>query len=182
MDKRKLCRVTDRRGDERNRGRYLMDYSRQYGEPYRVEDKAREHMAKRRTIMLKTGIKGHQEAVVTQEMTAKNVGSGVMDVLATPSMLALMEKTAFMSVSEYLNPGCGTVGTSVNIQHTASTPVGMKITCNSELVEVEGRKLIFSVEAFDEVGPIGKGIHERFIVENEKFQQKTDNKFNKVSE
>ncbi|CDB90333.1 MAG: thioesterase family protein [Christensenellales bacterium] len=129
--------------------------------------------------MLKTGIKGHQELVVTQELTAKNMGSGVMDVFATPAMLALMEKTAFTSVAEYLNEGCGSVGTKVDIEHVASSPVGMKITCDSELIEIEGRKLVFKVEAYDEKGLIGKGTHERFIVENKKFQEKTDNKLAK---
>lgn len=129
--------------------------------------------------MLKTGIKGHQELVVTQELTAKNMGSGVMDVFATPAMLALMEKTAFTSVAEYLNEGCGSVGTKVDIEHVASSPVGIKITCDSELIEVEGRKLVFKVEAYDEKGLIGKGTHERFIVENKKFQEKTDNKLAK---
>ena len=129
--------------------------------------------------MLKTGIKGHQELVVTQELTAKNMGSGVMDVFATPAMLALMEKTAFTSVAEYLNEGCGSVGTKVDIEHVASSPVEMKITCDSELIEIEGRKLVFKVEAYDEKGLIGKGTHERFIVENKKFQEKTDNKLAK---
>lgn len=129
--------------------------------------------------MLKTGIKGHQELVVTQELTAKNMGSGVMDVFATPAMLALMEKTAFTSVAEYLNEGCGSVGTKVDIEHVASSPVGMKITCDSELIEIEGRKLVFKEEAYDEKGLIGKGTHERFIVENKKFQEKTDNKLAK---
>ena len=129
--------------------------------------------------MLKTGSKGHQELVVTQELTAKNMGSGVMDVFATPAMLALMEKTAFTSVAEYLNEGCGSVGTKVDIEHVASSPVGMKITCDSELIEIEGRKLVFKVEAYDEKGLIGKGTHERFIVENKKFQEKTDNKLAK---
>lgn len=129
--------------------------------------------------MLKTGVKGHQELVVTQELTAKNMGSGVMDVFATPAMLALMEKTAFTSVAEYLNEGCGSVGTKVDIEHVASSPVGMKITCDSELIEIEGRKLVFKVEAYDEKGLIGKGTHERFIVENKKFQEKTDNKLAK---
>lgn len=129
--------------------------------------------------MLKTGIKGHQELVVTQELTAKNMGSGVMDVFATPAMLALMEKTAFTSVAEYLNEGCDSVGTKVDIEHVASSPVGMKITCDSELIEIEGRKLVFKVEAYDEKGLIGKGTHERFIVENKKFQEKTDNKLAK---
>lgn len=129
-----------------------------------------------RVKMLETGIKGHQEITVTQELTAKNMGSGVMDVFATPAMLALMEKTAFTSVMPYLNEGCGSVGTKVEIDHVASSPVGMKITCDSELIGIEGRKLIFKVEAYDSKGLIGKGIHERFIVESEKFQEKTNKK------
>lgn len=129
--------------------------------------------------MLKTGIKGHQEMMVTNDFTAKTMGSGVMDVYATPAMLALMEKTAFTSVAPYLDEGCGTVGIKVEIEHVASSPVGMKITCDSELTAMEGRKLIFSVEAFDEKGLIGKGIHERFIIESEKFQEKTDRKLEK---
>lgn len=126
--------------------------------------------------MLKPGIKGHQEMIVTNDFTAKTMGSGVMDVYATPAMLALMEKTAFTSVAPYLDEGCGTVGIKVEIEHVASSPVGMKITCDSELTAVEGRKLIFSVEAFDEKGLIGKGTHERFLIESEKFQEKTDRK------
>lgn len=126
--------------------------------------------------MLETGIKGHQEIIVTQELTAKNMGSGVMDVFATPAMLALMEKTAFMSVMPHLNEGCGSVGTKVEIEHIASSPVGMKITCDSELVGIEGRKLVFKVEAYDSKGLIGKGTHERFIIESAKFQEKADKK------
>lgn len=116
---------------------------------------------------------------MTQSDTAKAVGSGLMDVFATPAMLALMEKTAFMSVLPELQEGCGTVGTKVEIEHVASSPVGMKITCDSELVEIEGRKLIFRVEASDEKGLIGKGTHERFIIETEKFQEKTNKKAQK---
>ena len=126
--------------------------------------------------MLEVGIKGHQEMVVTDRYTAKTMGSGVMDVFATPAMLALMEKTAFMSVADKLNEGCGTVGTKVEIEHVASSPIGMKITCDSKLVAVEGRKLVFSVEAYDAKGLIGKGTHERFIIESKKFQEKTDRK------
>ena len=110
--------------------------------------------------MLEVGLKGHQEMTVTDQFTAKTMGSGVMDVFATPAMLALMEKTAFMSVAEHLNEGCGTVGTRVEIELTA----------------IEGRKLVFKVEAYDSKGLIGKGTHERFIIESEKFQEKTNRK------
>ena len=126
--------------------------------------------------MLEVGLKGHQEMTVTDQFTAKTMGSGVMDVFATPAMLALMEKTAFMSVAEHLNEGCGTVGTRVEIEHVASSPIGMKITCDSELTAIEGRKLVFKVEVYDSKGLIGKGTHERFIIESEKFQEKTNRK------
>lgn len=130
--------------------------------------------------MLKVGIKGRQEMVVTESDTAKAVGSGLMDVFATPAMLALMEKTAFMSVLPELQEGCGTVGIRVDIEHMAPSPVGMKIQCDSELVAIEGRKLIFHVEASDEQGLIGRGTHERFLIETEKFQEKTDKKISSL--
>lgn len=176
-------RVIDMTGDYRSKGRYLMDYSPRYQPAGDITERARHHVeqicGKRMRgegSMLEVGIKGHQEMTVTEELTAKAVGSGVMDVFATPAMLALMEKTAFTSVAEHLPPGCGTVGTKVDIEHVASSPVGMKITCDSELTAVEGRKLVFRVEAYDEKGLIGRGTHERFIVESQKFQEKTNRK------
>ena len=126
--------------------------------------------------MLETGIKGEQKVEVVYENTATAVGSGVLEVFATPCMIALMEKTAWMSVAPYLEEGSGTVGTLLNVKHTAPTPVGMKVTCETELIEVDGRRLVFSVKASDETGVIGEGTHERFIIQNEKFQSKADAK------
>ena len=97
-------------------------------------------------------------------------------VFATPAMIALMENTAFESVASELEEGSGTVGTALDIKHVSATPVGMKVTCESELVKVDGRALTFSVKAFDEAGLIGEGTHERFIVFEEKFQKKADDK------
>ena len=119
--------------------------------------------------MLKEGVKGTQEIMVT----------GALDVFATPAMIALMEKTAWESVQPYLEEGSGTVGTLMNVKHVAASPVGMKITCETELTKVDGRALTFSVKAFDEAGLIGEGEHERFIVYNEKFQAKADAKLEK---
>ena len=127
--------------------------------------------------MLKEGVKGTQEIMVTEENTAKVMGSGALDVFATPAMIALMEKTAWESV--HLEEGSGTVGTLMNVKHVAASPVGMKITCETELTKVDGRALTFSVKAFDEAGLIGEGEHERFIVYNEKFQAKADAKLEK---
>ena len=122
--------------------------------------------------MLKEGVKGTQEIMATEENTAKVMGSGALDVFATPAMIALMEKTAWESVQPYLEEGSGTVGTLMNVKHVAASPVGMKITCETELTKVDGR-------AFDEAGLIGEGEHERFIVYNEKFQAKADAKLAK---
>ncbi|MFG6384801.1 MAG: thioesterase family protein [Lachnospiraceae bacterium] len=126
--------------------------------------------------MLKAGIKGRQELIVTLEDTAKVHKSGTLDVLATPRMAALMEETAWKSIVSDLEEGMGTVGTKLNIEHTAPTPIGMRVWCETVLTEVEGRKLTFSVSVFDETGKIGEGLHERFIIEEAKFQKKADNK------
>lgn len=129
--------------------------------------------------MLEAGIKGTKEIMVTNENTAKTMGSGTLDVFATPAMIALMENTAYESVASELEERSGTVGTALNVKHVAATPVGMKVTCETELIKVDGRALTFSVKAFDEKGLIGEGEHERFIVFNEKFQAKADAKLEK---
>lgn len=129
--------------------------------------------------MLKPGIKGYQEVVVTKELTAARMGSGVLEVFATPAMIALMEQTAYKSVEPYLEEDSGSVGTSLHISHVAASPVGMTIHCESELIEVDGRRLVFHVKAFDQDGLIGEGTHERFVVINDKFQRKADAKLNK---
>lgn len=122
--------------------------------------------------MITTGIKGHLEQVVTPEMSAARVGSGLVDVFATPMMVALMERTCNDSVVPHLDEGQGTVGTLVNITHTAATPVGMRVWCDTELVEVDRRRLVFRVKAFDECGEIGEGTHERFIIDSARFEAK----------
>lgn len=126
--------------------------------------------------MLTIGIKGTQSVTVTNDNTAAAMGSGTLAVFATPAMIALMEKTAYISVQDSLDEGMGSVGTLLNVKHVAATPVCMQVTCESELVEVDGRRLVFTVKAYDEVGLIGEGTHERFIVQNEKFLAKTNAK------
>ena len=100
----------------------------------------------------------------------------MLDVYATPAMIALMEGCASQSVAPYLDEGCGTVGTAVNIRHLAATPIGMKVYCESILTEVDGRRLLFNVKAYDETGLIGEGTHERFIINSEKFFAKVNAK------
>lgn len=126
--------------------------------------------------MLEIGITGEQSVIVTEALTAKVVGSGTLDVYATPSMIALVEKTAMQSVIPHLEPGTGKVGTALNVQHLAPTPVGMRVTAKTELVEIDRRRLVFSVEVYDEAGMIGKGTHERFVIDEAKFQAKADAK------
>lgn len=104
--------------------------------------------------------------------TAAVYGSGLLDVLSTPAMIALMEQTAMRAVEACLNEGEGTVGTEVNVKHLKATPVGKNVTCTATLTEVNGRRLLFHVEASDDTGKIGEGLHERFIIENDKFMAK----------
>ena len=122
--------------------------------------------------MLSKGIKGTGERLVTEENTAKALGSGEPEVLATPAMIALIEETAWKSVAGELGEGEGTVGTGLNISHVSATPVGKKISCETELLEVDGRRLVFKALVSDEAGKIGEGTHERFIVDNERFMKK----------
>ena len=124
--------------------------------------------------MLETGIKGTRTVTVNEDNTAKAMGSGTLDVFATPALIALMEETCWRSVANELEKGSGTVGTLLEIKHTAPTPVGMKVTCESTLTEVDGRRLVFEVIARDAKGVVGEGKHERFVVQNEKFQVKAN--------
>ena len=126
--------------------------------------------------MIEKGILGHREEMVTPDLTADRIGSGLVQVFATPMLVALMEQTCNESVTPLLEAGQGTVGTHIDISHSAATPVGMKVWCDSELVEVDRRRLVFTVKAFDECGPIGEGRHERFIIDSAKFQAKIDAK------
>ena len=126
--------------------------------------------------MLETGIKGTRTVTVNEANTAKTMGSGTLDVFATPALIALMEETCWRSVADHLEEGSGTVGTLLEIKHTAPTPVGMDVTCESELVEVDGRRLVFAVQAHDAKGLVGEGRHERFVIQNEKFQAKANAK------
>lgn len=121
-------------------------------------------MCQSQIMELKVGIKGFEKERVTDDLTATAYGSGLVDVFATPAMIALMEKTCQRSVQPLLPEGHITLGTIVNIKHVKATPVGLMIKCTSELISVDGRKLTFSVCASDEYGLIGEGLHERFIV------------------
>ena len=125
---------------------------------------------------LHIGIRGREETVVTEALLASNVGSGLVRVFATAMMIALIEKAAVYSVEPYLAPGQGTVGVHVDVSHCSATPLGMRVWAETELVEIDRRRLVFRVAAYDERGLIGEGRHERFIIESERFQAKADAK------
>lgn len=126
--------------------------------------------------MLEVGIRCEKKVMVTEENTADKMGSGLLPVFATPAMISLMEDAASSSVLPYLEEGMGTVGISLNVKHTAATPIGMQVRCESELMEIDRKRLVFQVTAYDELGEIGSGIHERFIIDNEKFMEKANAK------
>lgn len=128
---------------------------------------------------METNITATQTMVVTQEDTALHVGSGTLPVLATPRMIAFMEKTACMLVQPSLTDGQTTVGTQVQVRHIAATPVGMEITCTATLMEIDRKRLLFRVEASDSHGQIGEGTHERFIVDSERFLSRAQEKSTK---
>lgn len=125
-------------------------------------------------VMMQVGITGKQTITVTEERTAAAMGSGTLPVFATPAMIALMENTASESVAGELEDGQGTVGTLINVKHVAATPVGVEVTCETKLVEVDRKRLVFEVKAYDAAGVIGEGTHERFIIDNEKFMARAE--------
>lgn len=118
---------------------------------------------------LQSGIKNEKSIVVTDELTASKVGSGLLPVYATPCMIALMENTCADCVQPYMQEGDGTVGTSVDIKHVSATPVGKTVRCECTLTEINGKKLVFEVNAYDDKGLIGTGTHKRAIINNEAF-------------
>lgn len=125
---------------------------------------------------LTPGLKGATEILVGTRDTAPHVGSGKVKVLATPVMVNMMEEAALNAVEGLLPAGHQTVGTRLDITHTAATPVGMKVVATAELVSVDGRKLIFRVSARDEKEAIGEGMHERIVVNVARFDKRAQDK------
>ena len=128
---------------------------------------------------LSRGVRGAQQETVTEKNIASALGSGGLAVYATPCMITLMEYCAMESVRPYLPQGSSTVGTRLDIKHLAATPIGMMVRCETELIEVDRRRLVFLCRAFDEAGLIGEGTQERFIVDDEKFMEKVSQKIRK---
>ena len=122
------------------------------------------------------GLKGRAETQVTQANTATAACSGALPVFGTPFMCALMEEAAWKSIAPFLEEGQSTVGTKLDITHDSATPVGMKVWAESEVTQVDGKRLVLKVAAYDEKGLIGQGTHERFIITNERFLAKAARK------
>jgi fluoroacetyl-CoA thioesterase len=120
-------------------------------------------------MALTVGMKGDALTTVVHENTAAAVGAGGVEVFGTPMMVALMENAAWQAVIDSLDEGQVTVGTTVNIRHLAATPIGQQVRATAELIQIDGRRLLFNVEAYDERQKIGDGQHERYIVDLDRF-------------
>ncbi len=121
---------------------------------------------------LEIGIKNELTRTVTAQDTALAMGSGGLEVYATVAMIALMEYTAFTAVQPMLEPEGGTVGIYIEANHLAATPVGATVTCTAELVEIDRKRLRFTIEVRDGAGVIGTAVHDRFVIDNAKFTDK----------
>ncbi len=126
--------------------------------------------------ILKNGIAGHSEWVVTESMTASAVGSGLVAVLSTPMLVALMESAAVDALHGALEDGQTSVGTRIDVQHIAATPVGNAVRATASLQQIDGRRLVFSIKAWDDTELIGQATHERFIIDQARFEAKLDKK------
>lgn len=115
-----------------------------------------------------------KELIVTESDTALKLGSGDLEVYATPAMIALMENTAKNLVMNELPSGYTTVGIEMNVKHIKASPVGANIKCNAVLIKADGKKLFFDIEANDDDGTIGKGTHIRYVVNADDFMKRTN--------
>ena len=127
-------------------------------------------------MSIEVGIKGRAEDVVSEKNTAQTMGSGTLPVFATPAMTPLMEKAAWTSLAPYLGEGESTVGTKLEITHDSASPLGIKVWAESEVTAVDGKRIVLNVAAYDEKGLIGQGVHERFIITNDRFLAKAGRK------
>ena len=127
-------------------------------------------------MAIEPGLTAEITHLVTQDDTAQSYGSGLVPVLSTPHLVALMENAAQAVLNPYIEPWQSAVGTHVDIQHLAATPVGLEVHIRAELLEVNGRRLRFHVEAWDNVEKVGECEHERFIVDKARFMARVGEK------
>jgi predicted thioesterase len=131
-------------------------------------------------MSLEKGLRGLVRRVVRDEDTAVSLGSGTVPLLATPRLLALIEEAAVSAVEGKMPEGQTSVGIRVELEHVAATPVGMGVEAAAELITVDGRRLEFAVEARDEVEVVGRGRHERLLVEELRFVARAEQKRKKT--
>ncbi len=122
--------------------------------------------------MIHIGLRAESKVQVSHNNSALRLGSGDMEVFATPAMVALMENAAMRAVADALPEGSTTVGTAMQTSHIKASKIGVEVTATAELVEVDGRKLRFAVKAWDDAGVIGEGEHTRVVVDRERFMAK----------
>ncbi len=127
-------------------------------------------------LNLTTGMKGTMETIVTDDKTARHLGSGGLKTYATPAMVSLMEGAAVATIDPHLPAGYASVGVELNIKHLASTPLGKNVRAEAEVIEIDRRRVVFSVTAWDEHEKIGEGTHARFVIDVDKFQQRLQDK------
>jgi fluoroacetyl-CoA thioesterase len=125
---------------------------------------------------LAPGLVGEVEMVVTEADTAARLGSGTVPVFATPALVGLMESAAVRALTDHLSPGWTSVGGWIDVRHLAATPVGMRVRARAELLEAEGHRLVFHIEAWDVLERIGEATHERFVVDEARFVAKAEAK------
>lgn len=122
------------------------------------------------------GIQGTAKTTVSHQNTAKTLGSGLLDVFATPAMVALMEEAAWTSIAPFLGEDESSVGTGLQLSHSAATPLGVEVWAESQVTLVEGKRIEFAITAYDSTGEIGACTHQRFIVNAPKFMAKAEKK------
>ncbi len=121
---------------------------------------------------LKPGLTGDSSETVTDDLTAANYQSGLVAAFATPALVGLMENAAYNATKPHVPAGQTTVGIEVSIKHLAATPPGMRVRAHAEVIKIEGRRIDYHVEAWDEVEKIGEGTHVRMIVDEDRFNER----------
>ena len=128
---------------------------------------------------LKPGMSRELKTAATRDHSARRFYQNLPDVFGTPNLCGLMERVSAELINDHLVPGEQSVGISMNLKHTAATPLGMTIRVRTEITAVEGRKISFKLEAFDDVEKIGEATHDRFIILTEKFNARVADKLKK---
>lgn len=127
-------------------------------------------------MTINPGSKGEKSATVTPELTARHIGSGGLDVYATPAMIALMEAAAVTVLDPLLPEGQGSVGVALDVKHLAATPLGLTVRAEAEVTAVDGKRVTFTVRAWDDRELIGEGTHTRYIIDTARFMERVSAK------